>query len=178
MMYSPIAYSNYLLFSFLLRDIMISPQSDELSSKTTSYDWSHPALRLLAPPTPTERAEFDATRKEEGWGPRKRLIVALHHFVYWSSFIDLYADMTYRVEDTPATFVCAQVPQLSSLCGTGDSSRGRADGKHHTNSHEIIPELKSISWANLCNLAPNMTRRALELGYRYGYQFDYLKDGC
>ena len=167
MMYSPIAYGNWKLFSLLLRDLL----------KIPGIEWSHPALRLLAPPTDTEQATYDATRRESSWTTSKRLTVALYHFVYWSAFIDLYADWTYRIEDTLPSEVCTRIQSLGSTCGEGvgkgtagtESKSGKNAVSKKTNSHDIIPDLVDTTWKSLCAIAPNMTRRAQELSRRYGY---------
>jgi hypothetical protein len=156
-----LADANHKLFALLLRDLLKSPE----------VEWSHPALRLLAAPTDHEQAIFNDVRAESNWSPRKRLVVALFHFVFWSSFIDLYADWTYRIEETSAAAVCARVEGLGSFCKDIGSVPGKAISKS-TNSHDIISDLEGTTWHSLCDLAPNMTWRAQMLGERYGYPID------
>ena len=200
MMYSPIAYGNPALFGLLAEGLRAEVEA-RAEAGAGAEAGASPApgaplsagqaesLALLSAPPAAEVAAYEAMRTEPGWEPAKRLRVALFHFVYWSAFIDLYADWVFRVEDTTPAMVCARAPApLPALCaaaqaehrspttssgggagGAGGGGGGIREVSDKTNSHEIEEDLAGTDWRALCGLSPTMAARAQALARRYGY---------
>ena len=145
MMFAPIKYSNPDMFR-------------ELADGTSA--------QLSYPP----EAEMDTFRAEKGnkdWTARKRLRVALWHYVLWNEWLDSWADYTVRVEDL------SEEKHIVALCDLIDeqcprSARATSTSKT-TNSHEYIDELRDVTWETLRQISPFMTDRAQALARSYGY---------
>ena len=148
MMYAPIKYSNPDMFRELARG----------TTAEVSY------------PTGSEMELFRAEKGNNNWTPRKRLRVALWHFVLWNEWLDSFADYTVRVEDP------SDEEQLVALCRlVGEAcpkkpTKGEPSKK--TNSHEYIDELRDVTWETLRDISPFMTERAQALARRYGYDVE------
>mmetsp|Transcript_49467 Transcript_49467/g.63439 ORF Transcript_49467/g.63439 Transcript_49467/m.63439 type:complete len:320 (-) Transcript_49467:200-1159(-) len=166
MMYSPIAYANPKLFKLLTADF-------RTSNVIVKSEGIEKSLYFLSEPSLKELEIFEVTRTISTWTREKRIIIALFHYVYWNSFIDLYADWIYRIEDTTVDMICRRTTDemKNMLCPKGMTTPTKQKSKvsDNTNSHEIIDELANVDWKTLCELSPEMTLRAQQVSLRYGY---------
>ena len=121
--------------------------------------------RIAYPPAEEMQAFLDA-KAEADWSVEKRLRVALWHYVMWNEWLTEFSDVTMRLEDLDTDLLCQYAGDGTSPCG--QTPPAGSDNKK-ANSHELIPELEGVTWAQLCAISPYMCDRAKKLSVSYGY---------
>ena len=147
MMYAPIRYSNPDMFKHLAEGTGVH----------------------IAYPPPAEMQQFYDSKGNSDWTTQKRLRVALWHYVLWNEWLDAWADETVRVEDL--TGRPEDILHLCEVAGEDCRSRGskKKAASSTTNSHQIMDELRDVTWDTLCDISPFMCDRAKLLAQSYGY---------
>lgn len=147
-MFAPIKYSNPDMFK-------------ELARGTTA---------VISYPPENEMAIFRAEKGNKNWTPRKRLRVALWHYVFWNEWLDAWADYTVKVEDLSGAqhlmALCGLIGNNATAACTQSPSKSTST---KINTREYIEELIGVTWANLSAITPFMADRARALGESYGY---------